>query len=111
MSDDEISENEFDINQELRELYYSPADGYSGVNDLYRKARERGIPVSQRQVRDFLKAQDTYTKNFPKGGPFVKKKFRPTIVGRLAQQLQMDLVDMTKKKSMKMTVIGILLPL
>ena len=88
MSDNKISDNELEVNQELRELYYSPAAGYSGVNDLYRKARERNIPVSQKQVSNFLKAQDTYTKNFPKGGPFVKKKFRPTIVGKLGQQMQ-----------------------
>ena len=98
-SEDEhtISENEFDVNQELRELYYSPAKGYRGVNDLYRTARERGIPVSQKQVSAFLKNQDIYTQHFPKGGPFVKKKFRPTIVGKLGQQLQMDLVIMPPK--------------
>ena len=67
----------------------------SGVNDMYRKARERNIPASQKQVSNFLKAHDTYTKNFPKGGPFVKKKFRLTIVGKLGQQMQMDLVIMT----------------
>ena len=89
MSDNEITEEEFEINQGLRELYYSPADGFSGVQDLYRKAKERDIPVSLKQVRNFLKAQDTYTKNYPKGGPFVKKKFRPTIVGKLGQQMQM----------------------
>ena len=94
MSDNEISDNELGVNQRLRNLYYSPADGYSGVNDLYKKARERGINVSQKQVRNFLRNQDTYTRNFPKGGPFVKKKFRPTIVGELGQQLQMDLVIM-----------------
>ena len=98
MSANEISDDEFNINQELTELYYSPADGYSGVQDLYRKARERNIPVSLKQVSNFLKAQDTYTRNFPKGGPFVKKKFRPTIVGKLGQQMQMDLVDMTGQR-------------
>ena len=49
--------------------------------------------MSLKQVSNFLKSQDIYTKNFPKGGPFVKKKFRPTIVGKLGQQMQMDLVD------------------
>ena len=92
MSD--ISEDELDTNQQLRDLYYTPAHGYRGVQDLYRKAKEKNIPVSLKEVRNFLKSQDTYTKTFPKGGPFEKKKFRPTMVGRLEQQLQMDLVDM-----------------
>ena len=90
----ELSEDEFDVNQQLREVYHSPADGYSGVQDLYRKAKERDILITLKQVRNFLKSQDTYTKTFPKGGPFVKKKYRQTIVGKLGQQLQMDLVDM-----------------
>lgn len=98
MSDDEISEDEFDVNQKLRELYHSPAAGYSEVNDLYRKAKERNILVTLKDVRNFLKTQDTYTKTFPRGGPFMKKKFRETVVGKLGQQLQMDLVDMTKKR-------------
>ena len=77
-----------DISQQLRDLYHTPAAGYRGVDDLYRKAREKDIPVSLKQVKNFLKSQDTYTKTFSKGGPGVRKKFRPTIVGKLGQQLQ-----------------------
>ena len=95
----EISDDKFNVNQELRELYHSPVARYSRVQDLYRKAKERDIPMTIKQVKNFLKSQDTYRKNFPKGGPFVKKKFRPTIVGKLGQQIQMDLVDMTGQRT------------
>ena len=93
-----IDEDEFDTNQQLRDIYHSPAAGYRGIMDLYKRAKEQGIDVSQKQVKEFLKSQDTYTKTFPKGGPGVRKKFRPTIVGRLGQQLQMDLVDMGQER-------------
>ena len=66
---------------------------------MYKIAKEQGIDVSQKQVREFLKSQDTYTKIFPKGGQFERKKFRPTIVGRLGEQLQMDLVDMGQERA------------
>ena len=95
---DTIEEDELATNQELRrDLYHNPASGYRSIEFLYRKARDAGFKVSREQVRNFLKTQDTYTKTFPKGGPGLgKKTYRPTVVGDLGQQLQMDLVDMTK---------------
>ena len=93
-----IDEDELDINQQLKDIYHSPAAGYTGVKDLYQRARDNDIPVSLKQVRNFLKSQDTYTKTFPKAGPGERKKIRPTIVGKLGQQLQMDLVDMTGQR-------------
>ena len=91
-----LSDDEFDINQELRELYHNPAVGYRGAEHLYKTAKEEGLDVSRTEVRNFLRTQDTYTRNFPKGQK--RKKFKPTIVGSLRQQLQMDLVDITDSR-------------
>ena len=54
-----------------------------------------GVKVTRQQVTDFLQTQDTYTKTIPKVG---KKLYRKTVVDDLGQQLQLDLVDMTKDR-------------
>ena len=91
-----MTDDEFDINQELRELYHNPAVGYRGAEHSYETAKEEGLDESRTEVRKFLRTQDTYTRNFPKGQK--RKKFRPTVVGSLGQQLQMDLLDMTDSR-------------
>ena len=95
-----IDEDELDINQQLRDIYHSPAAGYRSIETLYKRAKEKGIEVTRKEVKSFLKSQDTYTKTFPKGGLGLQKKtYRPTVVGKLGQQLQMDLVDMTDQRA------------
>ena len=42
----DISEDELNTNQQLRDIYHSPTAGYRGVNDLYKRAKEQGIDVS-----------------------------------------------------------------
>ena len=77
-------EEELGINQQLRDLYHSPTAGYRSIEALYKRAREGGIEVSRKEVKNFLKSQGTYTKTFPKGGPGLgKKTFRQTVVGKL----------------------------
>ena len=79
--------------QELREIYYDPAEGYRSVEKLYRKARERGLGVSRRAVMEWLETQDTYTRY----KSIVRKhRYRGTFVKNLADQAQLDLVDMGK---------------
>ena len=82
--------------QELRNIYYDPAEGYRSAEKLYQKAKEKGLSVSRRMVREWLKTQDTYTRY----KPIVRKhKFQKTFVKDLAEQIQLDLVDMGKYKN------------
>ena len=88
-----FKQNEFAIEQGLRNIYYDPKTGYRSAEKLYQKAKEDGLKVSRRLVREWLITQDTYTRY----KPVIKKhKFRKTFVKNLADQMQMDLVDMGK---------------
>ena len=79
--------------QELRDIYYDPSEGYQSAEKLYRKAKEKGLSISRKMVREWLKTQDTYTRY----KPVVRKhKYLKTFVKNLADQMQMDLVDMGK---------------
>ena len=81
--------------QELRDLYYDPVNGYQSREKLYQKAREKGLKVSRREVKEWLETQDTYTRY----KLIVRKhKFQKTYVKELADQIQLDLVDMGKYK-------------
>ena len=80
--------------QELRDVYYDPSEGYKSAEKLYRKVRENGVKnVSRKDVNDWLKFQNAYTRFKPKIKP---RKYLKTFVGKLADQLQLDLVDMQK---------------
>ena len=74
--------------QELRDIYYDPLKGYQSAEQLYRKAKEKGLGVSRKMVRKWLETQDTYTRY----KPVVKKhKYLKTLVKNLADQMQMVL--------------------
>ena len=92
----EFDTEDLDLEQELRNLYHDPGTGYRSIENLYRKAKNKGFDVTRELVRNFLQTQDTFTKTFPKAGPGLeKKRYRKTIVRKLRQQLQMDLVIMS----------------
>ena len=91
-----MDDNEFTNEQWLRNTYYSPSRGYQSKENLYQKAKAGGLKTSRRLVKECLEAQDTYTRL----KPVVKKhKFRKTYVKNLADQIQMDLVDMGRYAS------------
>lgn len=75
-------------NDVLKEIYYDPKTGYSGINDLCRKTNK-----SQKEVNEFLHEQDVYTKHKP-----VKKIFQRerVYVHYPDQQWQADLAFMVK---------------
>ena len=58
-------ENQFIIEQGLRDIYYNPNTGYQSIEKLYQKAKESGLKVSKKLVKDWLKTQDTYTDTNP----------------------------------------------
>ena len=75
------------------DIVNDPTEGYKSAEKLYRKAKEKGSGVSRKMVRKWLETQDTY----PRYKPVVRKhKFLKTLVKNLADQIQMDLVDMGK---------------
>ena len=79
--------------QELGDLYYDPVNGYRSREKLYQKAIEKGLKISRREVKEWLETHDTYTIH----NPVVRKhKFQKTYVKELADQIQLDLVDMGK---------------
>lgn len=41
----------------LRELYYNPESGFTGVEKLYRKAKEQNPNISKKEVSEFVKKQ------------------------------------------------------
>ncbi len=91
-----MKDKEFVIEQKLRDIYYDPSAGFQSAERLYQKAKDDGLSVSCRIVKEWLKTQDTYTRH----KPIVRKhKFQRTFVKDLADQIQMDLVDMGKYKN------------
>ena len=79
--------------QELRAVYYDPSSGYQSAEKLYRKLKENGVSISRKDVREWLEYQNTYTRFKRKIRP---RKYLKTFVKNLADQLQLDLVDMQK---------------
>ena len=88
-----MKDKHFIIEQELRDLYYNPEIGFQSAEKLYKAAKQEGLNVSRKLVKEWLKTQETYTKFKP-----IKKRhaFQKTFVKDLDEQLQMDLVDMKK---------------
>ena len=79
--------------QGLRDIYYDPSEGYQSAERLYQKAKEKGLSVSRKMVREWLRTEDTYTRY----KPIVRKhKYLKTFVKKLADQAQLDMVDMGK---------------
>lgn len=77
--------------EKLKEIFYNPQTGYSGINDLVRKS-----DLSSKIVTDWLSRQNVYTLHKP-----IRHKFptRRVIVSSVDDQWQADLVDMQKYKS------------
>ena len=91
-----MKDKEFVTEQKLRDIYYNPSTGYQSMERLYKKAKDEGLGVSRKLVKDWLKTQDTYTRHKP---IVRKRKFQKTFVKDLSEQVQMDLVDMGKYKN------------
>ena len=82
--------------QTLRDIFYDPRTGIQSAERFYQKAKEEGAHVSRKGVKEWLAAQDTYTRY----KPIVRRhKFRQTKTDYLGEQVQMDLVDMGTYKN------------
>ena len=47
-----MRDKEFVIEQELRDIYYNPDTGYQSAERLYQKAKEKGLNISRKIVKD-----------------------------------------------------------
>ena len=47
-----MSTEEFTIEQRLRDIYYNPRTGYQPMERLYQNAKDSGLDVSRKVVRD-----------------------------------------------------------
>ena len=83
----------FNIEQILRKMYFDPKHGYRDADDLYEKAHERHPKITRRDVSEFLKEQEVYQLHKE---VHRKKEYLRTFVGHLAEQIQIDLIDMRK---------------
>ena len=88
-----MKDEDFVLEQELRDLYYNPETGFQSASRLFQKAKEEGLNVSRRKVNEWLKTQETFSMFKPLRR---KHKFRKSFVNDLGDQLQMDLIDMKK---------------
>lgn len=72
----------------LRDLYYSPSTGYSGINKLYERARRDGMQVKRKDVVDFLNGEDVYQR-------FTKKEpYNSYVAYAPLEEFQIDLIVM-----------------
>ncbi|MDR3570961.1 MAG: DDE-type integrase/transposase/recombinase, partial [Candidatus Pacebacteria bacterium] len=81
------------MTERLRELYYRPESGlaYMGANKLYRAARAQQIPVTQKQVRDFIRDQEVAQLHKPVTEPKIFLPFKSPAPNYI---LQADLMFM-----------------
>lgn len=87
--------SEEEVERQLSKLYYESGDpgSYGGVERLYRRAVEVGIPVKRNTVRDYLTKQFAYSLHKPVRHKFVRNH---TYVANIDQQWQADLADMQR---------------
>ena len=83
----------FNIEQILRKMYYDPKHGYQSAERLYEKENERHPEITKKEVSEFLKEQEVYQLHKEVHN---KKEYLKTFVGHLAEQIQIDLIDMRK---------------
>ena len=71
-----MKDREFVVEQKLCYIYYDLGTGFQSAERLYQKAKDDGLDVSRRILKEWLKTQDTYTRH----KPIVKKhKFQRTL--------------------------------
>ena len=83
----------FHKEQLLRKLYYDPKTGFQGVQKMYNKAHKIDQNINREDVEDFIKHQDIYQLHKE---VHRKKEYLKTFVEKIAEQVQIDLIDMRK---------------
>ena len=88
-----VSRNKAKLHRKLDEIYYNPSNlgSYGGVRRLFLAAKENGLKISEKSIKNYLRDQASYSLHKPARRNF---KRNPTIVGGIDQQWQADLADM-----------------
>ena len=81
------------IDRQLHNLYYAAGDpgSYGGINRLYDRAKELGIPATRKKVKEFLTNQLAYSIHKPARHKFTRNH---TYTSDIDKQWQADLADM-----------------
>jgi len=81
------------IDRQLHNLYYAAGDpgSYGGINRLYNRAKELGIPATRKHVKEFLTNQLAYSIHKPARHKFTRNH---TYTSDIDKQWQADLADM-----------------
>jgi transposase InsO family protein len=82
------------LDRELGKLYYTAGDpaSYGGIDRLYERARELGMPADRERVAKFLREQVAYELHKPARHRFARNQ---TLVAHIDEQWQADLADMS----------------
>ena len=83
----------FHKEQILRKVYCNPKSGSQGAKKLYIKANKLDLRIDRKDVEDFIKQQEIYQLHKE---VHRKKEYLKTYVGHIAEQIQIDLIDMKK---------------
>ena len=83
---------------DLKKLYHDVKfpGSYSGLKNFYHEVKKVYPKTTLKQIRDFLKSQDSYTFHKRTRKP---KKYRRTLVFRPRDLWQIDLLDMQRQSS------------
>lgn len=87
-----------DLDKTLRRLYYDPKNpaSYSSITKLYKACRLENPHVTYQNVKDWLAGERVYSLHKPTRRTFKRNK---SIVSRVDEQWQADLVDMQPFRS------------
>src|SRR5271157_5201789 len=73
----------------LKEIYYNPKEGFLSLNKLWKKVKEKDIPVSYNDVKKFLEQQKAYALTKQVKRP---KHFSNIYASHPLQCVQMDIM-------------------
>lgn len=79
------------MEDQLRALFYDPATGLASASALFKRAKEAGLKVTLKQVKEFVKAQEV-------AQTFVRRKVKahyPLVANHPFVRIQMDLADVS----------------
>ena len=71
---DPMNLSDFDLEQEMRDLYHNPGTGYRSIESLYKKVKNDGFDVSHEQVKRLPTNARHLHKNISKGRTRIGKE-------------------------------------
>ncbi len=79
-------------NKIIKDTYYSPEEGFVGVDKIYRRLKQRGLKVKKSDIINVLKRQEVYQKTEK-----INHKRNGFIARYPRQQFQIDLIYLENK--------------